>query len=191
MSVPPLTTAAADVLRICGALGLRACLIGGIAVQRWGQPRATQDVDATVLAPFGSEPAVVDRLLSRLTPRVADARPFALERRVLLVQADNGIKVDISLAGSPFEEQVLERSTVWRHVGDVALLTCSAEDLIIYKLVAARPQDLVDVAGIVRRQGTRLDADRVRLWGREFAELKEDPDMLRPFEAALRQRNQV
>lgn len=188
MSVPPLTTAAADVLRICSALGLRACLIGGIAVQRWGQPRATQDVDATVLAPFGSEPAVVDRLLSRLTPRVSDARQFALERRVLLVQADNGIKVDISLAGLPFEEQVLERSTAWRLVGDVALLTCSAEDLVIYKLVAARPQDLVDVAGIVRRQGGRLDADRIRLWGREFAELKEDPDLLQPFEAALRRR---
>ena len=40
--------------------------------------------------------------------------------------------------------------------------------------------------GIVRRQGRRLDVDRVRRWGREFAELKEDPDLLRPFEDALR-----
>src|SRR5213596_860724 len=43
-----------------------------------------------------------------------------------------------------------------------------------------------DVEGIVNRQGRRLDVDRVRRLGREFAELKEDPDLLRPFEDALR-----
>ena len=31
----PLTRAAVDVLRICESLGHRACLIGGMAVQRW------------------------------------------------------------------------------------------------------------------------------------------------------------
>jgi hypothetical protein len=45
--------------------------------------------------------------------------------------------------------------------------TCSAEHLVVYKLVAARPQDLVDVAGIVRRQSDRLDAELVRRWGRQ------------------------
>jgi hypothetical protein len=52
------------------------------------------------------------------------------------------------------------------------------------KLVAARPQDLIDVEGIVRRQRDRLNAELIRFWGRQFAELKEDPDMLRPFESA-------
>jgi hypothetical protein len=60
---------------------------------------------------------------------------------------------------------------------------------VVYKLVAARPQDLVDVTGIVRRQGRRLNADLIRRWGREFAELKEDPDLLSPFEAAWRERS--
>ena len=63
--------------------------------------------------------------------------------------------------------------------------TCSAEDLIVYKLVAGRPQDLIDVEGIVRRQRDRLDVARIREWGRQFAELKEDPNLLQPFEAAL------
>jgi hypothetical protein len=30
-----------------------------------------------------------------------------------------------------------------------------------------------------------LDLDRIRRWGREFADLKEDPELLRPFEDAL------
>jgi hypothetical protein len=51
--------------------------------------------------------------------------------------------------------------------------------------VAARPHDLIDVEGVVRRQRKRLDVELIRRWGREFAELKEDPDLLRPFEVAL------
>jgi hypothetical protein len=68
----------------------------------------------------------------------------------------------------------------------VVVRTCSAAHLVVYKLVAARPQDLVDMTGIVRRQGARLNVEFVRRWGREFAELKEDPDLLRPFEDAVR-----
>jgi hypothetical protein len=45
---------------------------------------------------------------------------------------------------------------------------------------------LVDVAGIVRRQKHRLDIERIRFWGSQFAELKEDPDLLRPLEDALK-----
>jgi hypothetical protein len=101
------------------------------------------------------------------------------------VVASNGVKVDISLGGLPFEHEVFERSSRWKQVDTVWLETCAAEDLVIYKLVAARPQDLVDVSGIVRRQVGRLDVNRIRRWGQEFAELKEDPDLLAPFEAAL------
>jgi hypothetical protein len=52
--------------------------------------------------------------------------------------------------------------------------------------VAARPRDIGDVEGIVRRQHLRLDIDAIRRWSGEFSELKEDPDLLRPFEDALR-----
>ena len=98
----------------------------------------------------------------------------------------DGVSVDISLAGLPFEEEVLARASRWRNVDRVWLETCSAEDLVIYKLIAARPQDVADVHAIVRRQGARLDVGRIRYWGHEFAALKEDPDLLRPLEDALR-----
>jgi hypothetical protein len=65
-------------------------------------------------------------------------------------------------------------------------LVAAAPDVFVYKPVAARPQDLIDVEGIVRRQGPRLDVEAIRRWGRALAELKEDPDLLRPFENALR-----
>ncbi|MBY0494667.1 MAG: hypothetical protein K2Y23_10665 [Cyanobacteria bacterium] len=115
-----------------------------------------------------------------------DAREFALRHRVVLL-SENGVGLDIALAAYPFEIEALDRSTPWPLGTGVTLRTCSAEHLIVYKLVAARPQDLIDVDGVVRRQGARLDVALIRRWGREFAELKEDPDLLRPFENSWRE----
>jgi hypothetical protein len=184
MNLAPQATAAAEALAALEVIGHPACLIGGLALQRWGEPRMTQDADLTVLAPLGTEASIVDALLDRFRARTADARRHALEYRVLLLHASNGVSLDISLAALPFEEEVFRRASRWRQIGETWLTTCSAEDLVIYKLVAARPQDLVDIQGIVERQ-RGLDVERIRYWGSQFAEAKADPDLLLPFERAL------
>jgi hypothetical protein len=73
---PPLLVAARELLRFLDAECRPACLIGGIAVSRWGEPRNTRDVDATILADFGEEIAVLDRLLSHFRSRDADPAEF-------------------------------------------------------------------------------------------------------------------
>ena len=183
---PHLVSAAQAVLAALDAARIPACLIGGMVISRWGQPRATTDADFSVLAPYGEETGVLDALLAHFQPRRPDARAFALDRRVLLLVTTEGVGIDAALAAFPFEIEAIEKATPWSLNEGSVLRTCSAEHLVVYKLVAARPQDLVDIDGIVRRQGRRLDVDRIRYWGREFAELKEDPDLLRPFEDALR-----
>ena len=183
---PHLVSTAQEVLGTLHAAGIPACLIGGMVIARWGQPRATTDADFSVLAPYGEEERVLDMLLARFRPRRPDARAFALHHRVLLLETADGVNIDVALAAFPFEIEAIEGATPWRVGESVELRTCSAEHLVVYKLVAARPQDLIDMDGVVRRQGSRLDVDAVRRWGREFAELKEDPDLLRPFEDILR-----
>jgi hypothetical protein len=184
---PHLVSAAQMVLDTLDAAGFPACLIGGMVIARWGQPRATTDADFSVLAPYGEEERVLDVLLARFLPRRPDAGAFALDSRVLLLATAEGVKIDVALAAFPFEIEAIDRATPWTLSESVVLRTCSAEDLVIYKLVAGRPQDLIDVEGIVRRQGQRLDVDRIRQWGRIFAELKEEADLLRPFEDLWRQ----
>jgi hypothetical protein len=184
--VPELAAAAQEVLTVLDRAGLRACLIGGLAVPRWGEPRATSDVDVSVLAPYGEEGAALDTLLGHFAPRGPDARGFALAHRVLLLRAANGVGLDIALAAFPFEVEALDAASTWELTQGVSVRTCSAEHLIVYKLVAARTRDLTDVEGIVRRQAGSLDVGVIRRWGTVFAELKEDPDILRPFEAALK-----
>jgi hypothetical protein len=184
--IPELALAARDVLSLLDAAGIRACVIGALAVHRWGEPRATSDADFSALAPYGDEGPVVDLLLTHLEPRRPDARAFALANRVLLLKTREGVEVDVALAAFPFEVEALEAASSWKIVPGVSVRTCPAEHLVVYKLVAARGRDLVDLEGIVRRQGQRLDVDRIRHWGRIFAELKEEPNLLRPFEDVWR-----
>jgi len=72
MMPPALVQAAQELPQFLRAGGRLACLIGRMVVARWGEPRGTQDVDATVPVDFGEEIAVLDLLLSKF----ADAIPF-------------------------------------------------------------------------------------------------------------------
>lgn len=157
--------------------GWRFCFIGGLALQRWGQPRLTVDVDVTLFSGFGGEAQFVDRLLAEYQPRIADAREFALTRRVLLL-ADGDVGVDIALAGLPFEEDVINRSSVAEYLPGIALRTCSAEDLVVLKAFADRLQDWADIESVLSRQRGHLDLDLVRRQLRPLVELKKAPEIL-------------
>ena len=135
----------------------RFCIIGGLAVLRWGEPRATQDVDICLLTGFGNEEDYIRRILGKFNGRVQDADRFALENRVLLVAASNGIPIDISLAGIPFEEQLTDRASSFEFAPGVSLITCSAEDLVILKAFAGRAHDWSAVEGILVAQGDNMD----------------------------------
>ncbi len=50
-----LIRAAADLQAVCVAQRWKFCFTSGLAVQRWGEPRETVDVDLTVLTGFGDE----------------------------------------------------------------------------------------------------------------------------------------
>jgi hypothetical protein len=61
---------------------------------------------------------------------------------------------------------------------------CSPEDLIIHKALAGRPQDVLDIEGVVARQGARLDLGYLRRWLVDLARTAEDPDVVGRFERA-------
>ena len=50
-----LIQAAAELQAVCIQHDWRFCFIGGLAVQRWGEPRETVDVDLTLLTGFADE----------------------------------------------------------------------------------------------------------------------------------------
>lgn len=154
------------------------CFIGGLAVIRWGEVRMTQDIDLSVLSGFGNEQFYVDGLLSKFKSRVGDARNFALTNRVLLLTASNDVSVDISLAGLPFEQQMINRASPFNYAPDCALMTCSAEDLIILKAFADRTIDWMDVEGVLLRQGNGLDYQYILKYLEPLCALKGSPEIV-------------
>jgi hypothetical protein len=183
--VTALAAAAREILDWLAARKLRGCVIGGVAVQRWGEPRLTQDVDVTVIAAVGDEKAVIDALLTGFAPRRADARAFALRYRVLLLRASNGVPLDVALGATPFEAEVVKRASSYELEPGCRIRTCSAEDLVIHKAVAGRPRDMADIEGIVARQGRRLDVRRIRRWLTEFSAVDGMPDLGKTMDAIL------
>lgn len=157
-------------------------IIGGIAVQRWGQPRLTRDVDLTVLLPRGAEEATLREIVAAFPARIKDAVAFALEHRVLPVNVPGGSEADISLGLPGYEEHVIARAVSYDLGNGRVVRLCSPEDLIIHKSLAGRPQDVLDLEGVVARQATALDVPYVRRWLEELARLADDPEVAARFE---------
>lgn len=88
-------------------MGIAFCVIGGTAYQRWGEPRQTTDVDATLLVEFGRELEIVQNLLKTYSSRIENAESFALRNRIVLLQSENGIGIDLSLGGLPYESRLI------------------------------------------------------------------------------------
>jgi hypothetical protein len=177
----PLFAAAADVQTFCHAQGWTCSVIGGLAVQRWGEPRQTRDVDFTLLTGRGGEARFIELLLDRYAPRIPNARQFALDHRVVLVMTSSGVPIDIALTALPFEVRIIERSTPFDFEPGAGIVTCSAEDLVVLKAFAGRPQDWLDVEGIIVRQGRSLDRALVLAEVAPLLQLKDDTES----EAAL------
>ena len=170
--------AASELQQFCAHQEWRFCFIGGLALQRWGEPRETVDVDMTLLTGFGGEENYAGVLLQHFEPRIEGALDFALSHRVLLLRARSGVGLDIALGALPFEQLVIERSSFFAYPGGPELRTCSAEDLIVLKSFADRPKDWVDVEGVIIRQTGRLDWSYIRLHLGSLAELKGAPEIM-------------
>ena len=149
---------------------------------RWGTPRLTNDLDLRVLTGFGAEATYAAALLAEFESRISDAAAFALRNRVLLLRTPDGFGLDVALGAMPFEADAIARSTNVEIVPGAVLRTCSADDLIVHKAFAARPQDWVDIEGVILKQRGQLAWPQIWSDLAELAELKEAPELLTELE---------
>jgi hypothetical protein len=137
--------------------GWKFCIIGGLAVIRWGRMRATQDADFSLLTGFGDEDEFLDTIAHRFQAREPNEVAFARAARVYRAFASNGIEIDIALAAFPFEEEAISRASPYEFRPGCVLQTCSADDLIVMKAFAGREQDWADVRNVAASQWNSLD----------------------------------
>lgn len=138
--------------------GVKVVVIGGIARGNWAQPRNTDDVDvivdSNVLEPFIAAAAGVGLVTM---PKEIEALALAEMTRLRLPEHPTGpVHLDVIAASHPYHQRVIARSSVVT-MDAITFRVASAEDIIILKVLADRPQDRADVAAIIEAQGAALD----------------------------------
>jgi Nucleotidyltransferase of unknown function (DUF6036) len=151
-------------------------IIGGMANAVWGVPRATLDVDVTVWVEPDELDAHIDSLGQAFTALVSEPRVFVRETRVLPLETEDGVRVDVIFALLPYEQDAIRRA-VTREVAGVHVRFCTAEDLVLHKIISERPRDLDDVREVLARQNTVIDRDYLDPRVKELAEVLERQDI--------------
>lgn len=146
--------------------GVRCALIGGQAVNLLLEPRLTFDVDFTVVAPAAALEQVRDFLVARgfelVRSQITDpARGLDFMR---FRDPGTGLGIDISQASTEFEELAISRA---RKVdSSQPIPAATAEDLIVFKLIAGRTKDHRDTIELL--QLPNLDWEYIEHWARSW-----------------------
>ncbi len=179
-----LAQALRDFVALFEGMGTRYAVMGGIAVRIYGIPRPTHDIDFTLALDRSRLPDLYEaaRSLGYTVPEeyaagwVDQVASLPLIK-VRLYLEGRGIDIDIFLAESPFQEQLLTRRRC-EHVDDFPVWFVSPEDLVLLKLLAHRPRDLADIGDILFIQG-QLDESYMRHWAEQLGVLQKLEEVLR------------
>ena len=147
-------------------------IIGGFANILHGSDRTTRDVDIVLFVDYYEMERVVSAFEKDFKWRIKDPLHFVEKNFVLpLTHQSTEIEVDVSLGFSGFEKKALSRSKKMKFK-NVELNVCTAEDLILFKLVAARPRDLLDIQEVMQRFRGKLDVSYLLSIAEDFREVE-------------------
>jgi hypothetical protein len=175
----------ADFERACAELGVGWYLFGAQAALLHGSPRATADVDLTVLLREHGTDRLAETLMRHgFVLRTSDPA-FTRVTRVLPVQhASTHLPADVVLGGPGLEETFLARAD-HRKIEGVNVPVARAEDVVAMKILAARTKDEDDVLAILTAQLGRFDAELARTTLRALEQALAQDDLLPAFKRLL------
>jgi hypothetical protein len=173
--------AAADVL---AGRQIRYAVIGGMAAGLRSQPRTTKDLDFLLQIPQIQLPGLLDDLTARgfSCDPLTTIREWTQEHMTTL--RFHGVRIDWLKPVIPPYQHVLDTATEENWLGH-PIRVASAEGLLLLKLLAYRPQDVVDIENLVAAHRDTLDMPWIES---EWATVAspDDPRMVRLRELAGR-----
>ncbi len=156
-------------------------IIGGIANVVWGKPRATLDIDATVWVTDDEIGEVISLLQNVFQPLVSNPSQFISDTRVLPLESEEGVRIDLIFGMMPYEQEAIDRA-VELTIAGFQIRFCTPEDLILHKIVSEREKDLEDARGVTLRQIKSLDLAYLDSRIGELADALECPDIWHSWE---------
>lgn len=160
--------------------GIPTAVIGGIAVGVWGEPRLTRDIDIKVLARREDRARLLE-ILQAFTPLQEDPDESFRHLGLAFFQDPHGVRVDVMLADTSFDEAAVGRARPVALSPGKTIRVCTAEDLVIYKLLSPRVKDRADIESIVKKQGDDLDDAYIEGWLAQFEEALADSTLIEEF----------
>ena len=154
-------------------------LVGGVAANYYGRVRATNDIDIVMAL---EEPSTT-KLLAALRKQGFQYHPEEismlanLSNRFAVADPSGLIRIDIWIPKTSYEKRAFQRRR-WGKIDTLKVSLISAEDLILFKLIAGRPHDIVDAQWVLKTQEKRLDKKHISFWtaaldlGKQFKKLK-------------------
>jgi predicted nucleotidyltransferase len=142
-------------------------VMGGCARNAYAEPRATRDVDLVVAVDLDKHARLIEAMARRGFTAATTVASDEGVPDLTLFRDDAGRRLDLLFAHTDFERAALDRSRAAEPLAGVSAPVISVEDLIVYKLLADRPQDRVDVQDVVRAveaRGGAIDWDYVQGW---------------------------
>ncbi|MBF0510767.1 MAG: hypothetical protein HQL13_00390 [Candidatus Omnitrophica bacterium] len=84
----------------------------------------------------------------------------------------------------PFEEESMKRR-IFHQIGTLRIPLPTPEDLIIMKMIAHRPQDMIDIK-VILEAFPKLDRKRIQKWVKEFSIALENSEILSDLKALMK-----
>ncbi|MGH2726053.1 MAG: hypothetical protein ACRDKS_03660 [Actinomycetota bacterium] len=159
-----LTQALLAVHEILEAAGVPHALCGGLAANLYREEvRATTDVDLAVAV----GPARLVDLVRIFSDAGWNAEPYWRRGEQLRLSRSDLPRVDCLVATTDYERAAIDKAILAKIEGrELRVLT--AEDLIVFKLIAGRARDYEAVAAIINTRGAGLDVEYIEGWLDQF-----------------------
>ncbi len=169
-----LQSALIDICELLQELGPPFALVGGVAASLRGRLRATEDIDLILLTDVDGALELVVRLEgTSFQPLFREYERVVRSAYILALEhLPSAITLDLAIGTSGFEQQIIRRAGIIS-IANVNVKVATAEDLILMKLLASRPQDEQDIVGILAVQGKSVDWGYCESVARELEEVVE------------------
>lgn len=168
--------------------GFPSAIIGGIAIAIWGNPRVTRDVDFKVLIERDDSGKLIDALGASY--KVLHDQPELAMRRLgfVFVQDKHDIRLDLLVSDTLFDREVIAHAIEIEILPKIRLRVCTAEDLIVYKMLSTRGRDVDDVQNVIARQQDKLDDAYILNWLRQFEQALDDSTLVSTYKGLRKKR---
>ena len=159
-------------------------VIGGIAVSVIGEPRETVDIDFCVFIKKGDIEIFLEK--ARRNGYIVDKKEM-LEHAKLTGSfniRDGTVQIDFLISSHKLEKSALNRKIEVEMHGVKAYYP-TPEDLILFKIVPGRLQDLADIENIAKRYSGKLDKRYLLDWAKKLSDEAEDMRIYREVKRLL------